>query len=216
MHKLATNDNYLSDLILTALDQTNVCFTYCDIYNDYAVLYVNEAFEQVTGYTLSEVQGKNLRLLQGPETDQETVDQIRLALKQSKPISVQILNYRKNGDKFLNHLEITPLKDGYGTVVAYCSFQFDCTHHHKNKEEELKYHKEKAKLLEDITLSVSRQASNLLGDVYQASEVLRQEMKGQAHDIHGLNEAMTCTRRAREMIDYLHDLVVREKKYSIH
>ena len=76
---------------------------------DCPMVYVSEEFQSQTGYNSSEVLGKNCRFLQGPETDQTDVEHIRFALRSKKSITIDILNYKKNGEKFWNRLRIQPI-----------------------------------------------------------------------------------------------------------
>jgi PAS domain S-box-containing protein len=93
---------------------------------DLPLVYVNEAFERITGYSAPECLGCNCRFLQGPGTDQETVDTVRQALEEHSPVSVELLNYRKDGTPFWNKLDIVPVRDGE-TVTHFLGLQQDVT-----------------------------------------------------------------------------------------
>lgn len=88
--------------------------------------YVNEHFQTLTGYSSSKL-GEDCRFLQGDETNPETRARIREAIAAERPISVDILNYRKNGEKFWNKLDVAPVRDSEGTVNQYVGFQMDIT-----------------------------------------------------------------------------------------
>ena len=62
-----------------------------------AIVYVNNAFTKMTGYTAEEVLGKSSRFLQGPETDRHVLDDIRNKLSNNQCFSGKAVNYRKNG-----------------------------------------------------------------------------------------------------------------------
>jgi PAS domain S-box-containing protein len=94
---------------------------------DLPVIYANEAFERITGYSAGEAVGANCRFLQGPGTDQETVAEIRSALAAEEPVSVEILNYRRDGTPFWNALDITPVENVDGEVTHFIGFQRDVT-----------------------------------------------------------------------------------------
>ena len=66
-------------------------------------------FFKHTGYTVKESLGKNCGFLQGPETEENDILQIKLAIKLKKKITIDILNYKKNGEKFWNRLRISPI-----------------------------------------------------------------------------------------------------------
>lgn len=94
---------------------------------DMPLIYVNEAFERITGYDAPECLGENCRFLQGEGTDQGTVATIREALEAESPVSVEILNYRKDGTPFWNELDIVPVRDDSGAVTHYLGLQQDIT-----------------------------------------------------------------------------------------
>src|SRR6188768_2884444 len=76
---------------------------------DMPLIYVNKAFETITGYKLAEAIGRNCRFLQGKEGDQAGVSHLREALKNKESVEVILRNYRKNGELFYNHLLMQPL-----------------------------------------------------------------------------------------------------------
>jgi PAS domain S-box-containing protein len=90
---------------------------------DNPMIYVSEEFETQTGYPPEEVLGRNCRFLQGPETDPEAVQAIRDALAAQTEITIDILNYRKDGSKFWNRLRIRPLFDDKGKLQYYVGAQ---------------------------------------------------------------------------------------------
>lgn len=102
---------------------------------DLPLVYVNKAFEQITGYTLEETVGKNCRFLQGNEHDQAAVQQLRDAIKNRKPVEVVLRNYRKNGELFYNHLLVSPLFDSHDNLLYFLGVQFDITPQIRAEEE---------------------------------------------------------------------------------
>jgi len=91
------------------------------------ILYVNEAFERMTGYTRAEVIGQTPRILQGPRTQREELDKLRAALEQWQPVRVELVNYRKDGQEFLVDISISPVRDPTGKVVCWVAIQRDVT-----------------------------------------------------------------------------------------
>ena len=94
---------------------------------DRPLIYVNEGFERMTGYTRAEVLGRNCRFLQGPGTSADAVAEIRAALSQRRECVVEILNYRKDGSPFWNRLSISPVRDGGGALTHFIGIQSDVT-----------------------------------------------------------------------------------------
>lgn len=111
---------------------------------DNPVLYVNKAFTDITGYSESEVIGKNCRFLQGEDKDDPELNKLRDALKKRKPVNVILKNYRKNKTTFWNELYISPVKNKGKTY--FIGIQQNVTERIQN-EQELKKYKEKLELL---------------------------------------------------------------------
>ncbi|RLJ36142.1 PAS domain S-box-containing protein [Litoreibacter meonggei] len=92
---------------------------------DEPIVFANPAFCELTGYAEEDFIGKNCRFLQGPETTQESVDQIRQALTSNAVAMVEIVNYRKSGEKFINALQIGPVFDDDGNLIFHFGSQLD-------------------------------------------------------------------------------------------
>ncbi len=91
------------------------------------IIYVNEGFARLTGYEHSEVLGKNWNLLQGPETNPDTVTKLEEAFQRDGSFSGEILNYRKDGRTFWNSLQIPPVHDESGAINGFLGVQQDGT-----------------------------------------------------------------------------------------
>lgn len=94
---------------------------------DNPVIYANEGFERLTGYSRLEILGKNCRFLQGDDTDPDAIAEIRQALQQGRGCQVDLLNYRKDGASFWNRLSLTPVRNERGEIMNYIGVQFDIT-----------------------------------------------------------------------------------------
>ncbi len=94
---------------------------------DNPIIYCNAAFLEVTGYSYDEVIGRNCRFLQGPDTDQDSVEQIRQAIRAGRDCQVVLQNYRKDGTAFWNELKISPVRDANGSLTHFISLLSDIT-----------------------------------------------------------------------------------------
>eukprot|EP00217_Crustomastix_stigmatica_P012793 CAMPEP_0183797780 /NCGR_PEP_ID=MMETSP0803_2-20130417/17021_1 /TAXON_ID=195967 /ORGANISM="Crustomastix stigmata, Strain CCMP3273" /LENGTH=709 /DNA_ID=CAMNT_0026042449 /DNA_START=114 /DNA_END=2240 /DNA_ORIENTATION=- len=92
---------------------------------DCPIVFASEAFLDLTGYSREEVLGRNCRFLQGPETDRESVLQIREAVRQGRECSVRLLNYTKSGQKFWNMFTLAPVRDTKDEVQFFVGVQVD-------------------------------------------------------------------------------------------
>jgi PAS domain S-box-containing protein len=94
---------------------------------DLPLVYVNPAFESITGYSAAEVLGKNCRFLQGPATDRQALDEIRRGIKAQRDTNVLLRNYRKDGSLFWNELLIAPIRDEQDRLTHFVGLQNDVT-----------------------------------------------------------------------------------------
>ncbi len=92
---------------------------------DQPVIFVNPAFEQITGYAAKDVVGRNCRFLQGEDADQLGVQELRAALKTGQSCRVNLRNYRQDGSLFWNELSVAPIYDDHGTLTHYIGIQTD-------------------------------------------------------------------------------------------
>ena len=103
------------------------------------IIYVNDAFERITGYTREEVLGHSCRILQGRETDSDSVEQIRRAMAGCEELNVTLCNYRKDGSPFWNNLYLAPVRDTAGVVTHFVGVQHDISER-KAYEAKLSFH----------------------------------------------------------------------------
>ena len=91
------------------------------------ILYVNPAFEQITGYSANEAIGRNCNFLQAEDRDQAELGKLRQGLRSLKPCSATLRNYRKDGTLFWNQLSVWPVRDENREVTHFIGIQRDVT-----------------------------------------------------------------------------------------
>ena len=102
--------------------------TICDATaDDYPLVYVNPAFEKMTGYESKEVLGRNCRFLQRGDVAMEDLNGIRQSLRQGRDNRTVLKNYRKDGTIFWNELYLSPVFDSENRVTYYVGVQNDIT-----------------------------------------------------------------------------------------
>jgi PAS domain S-box-containing protein len=104
---------------------------------DNPLVYANPAFERITGYTVQEALGQNCRFLQGKDTRQPGLDEVRSALREQRGCRVVLLNHRKDGAPLWIDLSLSPVHDHEGRLTYYVGVQTDITEQ-RTAEEHIK------------------------------------------------------------------------------
>lgn len=94
---------------------------------DMPIAFANEAFLAMSGYRQDEILGRNCRFLQGPDTDRAAVAELAKAISEARAVTVDLLNYRKDGQPFWNALQISPVHNAQGELVYFIGSQVDVT-----------------------------------------------------------------------------------------
>ncbi|KAJ7550375.1 hypothetical protein O6H91_07G097500 [Diphasiastrum complanatum] len=114
--------------LMLSLTQIQQSFVLVDpSFPDMPIVHASDMFLRLTGYVREEVMGQNCKFLQGPDTDLKSVQKIRENIKESRPCSVRILNYRKDKRPFWNLLYVAPVRGANGKVAYYVGVQLDVT-----------------------------------------------------------------------------------------
>ncbi len=116
-------------VLLAAFNQTwnPIVITSADASAGYPVEFANPAFCEMTGYSLDELHGKSLKMLQGPETDPEVIARLRRCLQQGEYFEGMTTNYRKDGTPYIVRWRISPVRNDEGTLTHFLSIQNDMT-----------------------------------------------------------------------------------------
>ena len=126
----STNENF--EILTKALDASISGVIITDNKQpDNPIVYCNTAFEKISGYQRNEIIGHNCRFLQAEDRNQEQRAILANCIKQGLDCTVEIRNYRKNGDLFWNELYMSPVKDSEGTITHFIGVQNDVTERKK-------------------------------------------------------------------------------------
>ena len=111
-----------------AIDSSNNGIIITDVKDhDYAIIYANQAFVRMTGYTMDELLGRNPRFLQGDDNDQPGIVDLRAALNDNRNDYAVIRNYRKDGRLFWNEVYVSPVYNKQHKITHYIGVQNDVT-----------------------------------------------------------------------------------------
>jgi diguanylate cyclase (GGDEF)-like protein/PAS domain S-box-containing protein len=125
------------------------------------IIFVNAAFEKLTGYSAHEVIGETPRILQGKHTDLETLRRIRTALTEKKSIRENILNYSKTGHPYWLDMNIFPLTNRYGEITHFAAIERDITEQMYHADQLEKRNKDLKLLKDNLEQLVSQRTEEL-------------------------------------------------------
>ncbi len=103
------------------------------------IVFVNNAFEQLTGYSAAEVIGKTPRILQGAKTNRAELDRLKVALKQWQPVRSELLNYTKSGEEFWVELDIVPIANADGWFTHWVAVEREITERKREEQRKIEF-----------------------------------------------------------------------------
>jgi len=173
----------LLELLINAVNQTDVGVTIADArLDDMPLIFVNKAFEEMTGYPASEVIGSNCRFLQGDSRQEEKRKLMRESIEERRNCKVLLRNYRKNGEPFVNELHLSPILDDNGQLSHYVGVQHDVS-----EREELQ---EKLEIRKSLLASVNKKLKRLSDDKSRLLTTVAHDLRSPLAGIQGILEIL--------------------------
>lgn len=160
------------EVLATVVEQTENVVVITGV--DGKITWANSGYTDLTGYTLEESLGKKPgELLQGPDTNPETVKLLGQAIKETRAVTAEILNYSKNGEPYWLHINIQPIFDEKGQCISFAAIQLDLTER-RAREEQLK--------------NVTRDLNVALADKDKFYSVITHDLRSPFNGLIGLSE----------------------------
>jgi len=194
------------DIFFAAVESTRMPMIVTDPNQpDNPIIFANQAFQEMTGYSEDELIGHNCRFQQGKDTDQEVISAIRQAVAQRYDFSTEVLNYRKDGSSFWNALFISPIYNDSGELKYFFASQLDVSRR-RDVEDALRQ-SQKMEALGQLTGGIAHDFNNLLqvigGYVSLAKLAAEKEQPDLAKIVRGLTHATEAVERANTLTKQL-------------
>jgi PAS domain S-box-containing protein len=189
----------LRDRAIQAVSQGILIADACQA--DNPIVYASPSFEKLTGYASSEILGRNCRFLQGKDTDAAARDQIRAAIRAVRSCSVELLNYRKDGTTFWNHLTIAPVFDDAGRATHFVGVQTDVTE--RRRLEEQFRQAQKMEAVGQLAGGVAHDFNNLLTIITGFSDLILYDLAADDKARAYVQEILKAVERSSALIRQL-------------
>ncbi len=182
--------------LMTAIEQSADSVVITD--PDAAILYVNPAFEQVTGYSRAEAAGQNPRILQSGKHDITFYRDMWRTLTAGKTWKGVLINRRKDGVLFEEEASISPVFDNRGRVTNYVAVKRDVTR--QRKEEEKFRQAQKMEAIGTLAGGIAHDFNNILSAIIGYSEFIRREAPPDSSIGRDIDKVLSSANRAAELV----------------
>ncbi len=120
----------LESVVINATDAVLICTGNVEG-SGQSIIYVNEAYTKMSGYAKHELIGASPRISQGPETDVNEINRLKIAIENNIPCQIEVINYTKQGNEYWVSQSNAPIADTSGTVTHWISIQRDISQNKK-------------------------------------------------------------------------------------
>jgi PAS domain S-box-containing protein len=169
------------------------------------ILFSNQAMTRITGYELNELLGKTPRILQGPQTDRETLDRLQRELALGQTFLGELINYRKDGVPYHVELFISPIRDAKGQTTHFVSIHRDLTERKRAEGQVLQA--ERLAAIGQMVTGLAHESRNALQRSQACLEMLELEVEDRP-------EAVELIQRIQRAQHQLHHLYEEVREYA--
>lgn len=189
----------ICDLLLEAVQQTCETFFITDTAG--VILYVNPAFEKLTGYSREEAIGKNANILKSGEHPPEFYREMWAALAAGKNWNGRLINRRKDGSTYTDEIRICPIHDKTGKVTHFLALRHDITRE-VLLEAQLN-HSQKMESLGLLAGQISHDFNNLLTIIIGSMELITEDLKPGTVDAKLAAQVLSSSKESAGLIKQL-------------
>jgi len=164
------------------------------------IVYVNPAFERLTGYSVDEAIGQSLMLLKHPETDLATLRELITAIREGRETEVTLQGRRKDGSAMWNDVTLAPVRDEEGTITHFVHIFNDATARKELERQTLALARsEKMRALGQMASGIAHDLNQSLQLIAAHNELARQQLEQATPDLDEVREL--CTVAAQAALD---------------
>ena len=163
--------------LISAIEQTPTCIVITD--TDGRIEYVNPYFENLTGYSLEEVIGKNPRVLNAGITPKETFKDLWETITKGEIWRGEFINKKKNGNLYEESVIIAPITDNEGTITNYVAVKENITELKKAREAAIIANQAKSKFLANMSHEIRTPLNGIIGFLQLLSDTNLNEKQKQ-------------------------------------
>ena len=182
-----------------AIDQAAEAVVITDA--DGAIVYVNPAFSDISGYSKEEILGQNPRLLQSGRHDEAFYETLWETIIGGKVWEGTFENRRKDGSHYFEKAVISPVLDTDGNIVNYVAVKRDITE--ELRKENLIRQSEKMEALGQLSGGIAHDFNNILGAIVGYSDLLKEDLPQDSPESAHVHQILVAAERARQLVNQI-------------